>query len=305
MLSVTSRIATITQPRGGYIPNALFSQTQYNDNQILQLVEPDDKNLLSLQGIAVDYLTRYMLFGNKMKAFHISFLGASKLDEAYENNEATNNFSELLSRIVGIDDESISIACQIVGYDVAYRMGINFYKDVNEIKVPQSMVFNIRIMVNRGVEFLRQVGPVVSDELTFEGGYTGLVSSGDGDYLTSNMLIDFKVSMKPFSSKWSLQLLMYYLLGIHSIHAEYQSVSLLCVFNPFENRSYTISLLDISDETKYKVSNEVLGYKMAADPNGVLVQADYSTWRDVDGTDNRILQDYLANRLNLGIKFDV
>jgi hypothetical protein len=305
MLSVTRRIATITQPRGGYIPNDLFSQTQYDDNQILQLVETEDKFLLSLQGAAVDYLTRYMLFGNREDAFHISFLGARKLDEAYENNEATNHFSELLSRIVGIDDESIRTACQIVGYDVAYRMGIHFYKDINEINAPQSMVSNIRIMVNRGLEFLRQVGPVVSDEMTFEGGYTGVVSSGDGDYLTSNMLIDFKVSMKPFSNKWSLQLLMYYLLGIHSIHTEYQSVSFLCVFNPYENRSYIVNLSDISDETKYKVSNEVLGYKMVADPYGVLSKVDYSAWRDVDGTDNRILLDFMTNRLNLGVKFDV
>ena len=49
MLSVTRRIATITQPRGGYIPNDLFSQTQYDDSQILQLVETEDKYLLSFK----------------------------------------------------------------------------------------------------------------------------------------------------------------------------------------------------------------------------------------------------------------
>ena len=305
MLSVTQRIATISQPQGGYIPNELFLQTQYEDYKELLPIHTEDKNLLALQGTAVDYLTRFMLSADKQKAFHISILGAKKLDDAYENNEAGIHITELLEKITGLDDDSIRIACQIVGYDVAYRMSIRFYKDVDTIVVPDEMVVNIRVMVNRCLEFLKTVGPVISDELTFEGGYTKLVSSGDGDYLTADTLIDFKVSIKPFSNKWSLQLLMYYLLGIHSVHPEYQSISQLCVFNPYENKSYIIQLTAVSDETKYKVSHDVLGYRMVDNPYGIpFIKTDYSTWREVNGTDDSVVYNFMANRMKLGIKFD-
>ena len=305
MLSVTQRIDTVSQPQGGYIPNKLFMQTQYEDYKELLPIHTEDKKLLTLQGTAVDYLTRYMLFSDKQNAFHISILGAKKLDEAYENNESVIHINKLLDKITGLDDDSIRAACQIVGYDVAYRMSIRLYKDVDTIAIPDEMVLNIRVMVNRCLEFLRIVGPVISDELTFEGGYTKLVSSGDGDYLTADTLIDFKVSNKSFSNKWSLQLLMYYLLGLHSVHLEYQSVSQLCVFNPYENRSYIIQLTNVSDETKYKVSHEVLGYKMVDNPyNLPFIKPNYSTWREVDGTDDSVVYGFMANRMKFGIKFD-
>lgn len=305
MLSVTQRIATVSQPQGGYIPNELFLQTQYEDYKELLPIHTEDKYLLALQGTAVDYLTRFMLFSDKQSAFHISILGAKKLDDAYENTEAFHHITELLDKISGLDDDSIRTACQIVGYDVVYRMSMRFYRDVDTIVIPDEMVSNIRVMVNRCLEFLRIVGPVISDELTFEGGYTKLVSSGDGDYLTTDTLIDFKVSIKPFSNKWSLQLLMYYLLGLHSVHSEYQSISQLCVFNPYENKSYIIQLTDVSDETKYKVSHDVLGYRMANNPYSMpFIKTDYSTWREVDGTDDSVVYNYMANRMKLGIKFD-
>lgn len=305
MLSVTQRIATVSQPQGGYIPNELFLQTQYEDYKELLPIHTEDKYLLALQGTAVDYLTRFMLFSDKQSAFHISILGAKKLDDAYENTDAFHHITELLDKISGLDDDSIRTACQIVGYDVVYRMSMRFYRDVDTIVIPDEMVSNIRVMVNRCLEFLRIVGPVISDELTFEGGYTELVSSGDGDYLTTDTLIDFKVSIKPFSNKWSLQLLMYYLLGLHSVHSEYQSISQLCVFNPYENKSYIIQLTDVSDETKYKVSHDVLGYRMANNPYSIpFIKTDYSTWREVDGTDDSVVYNFMANRMKLGIKFD-
>ena len=54
---------------------------------------------------------------------------------------------------------------------------------------------NIRIMVNRSLEFWQKYGPVTVDGFTFEDeGYTETVDSGDGDYLTSDTMWDFKVS---------------------------------------------------------------------------------------------------------------
>ena len=70
------------------------------------------------------------------------------------------------------------------------------------------------------------------DGFTFEGGYTDIVSSGDGDYLTEDTLWDFKVSKEEPKSKYTLQLLMYYIMGCHSIHPEFQKIEKLGIFNP-------------------------------------------------------------------------
>lgn len=144
------------------------------------------------------------------------------------------------------------------------------------------------------------IGPVIADKLTFEGGYTTLVSSGDGDYATKDTLIDIKVSKNEFSTKWSLQLLMYYLLGIHSVHSEYKQIKKLCIFNAYTNQSYICLVKDISDESKYKVSQEVLGYKMLVRSFGYdenfKRHDNYSSWRKVSGSDNEIARQFLTKQ---------
>lgn len=49
-------------------------------------------------------------------------------------------------------------------------------------------------MVKRSLIFLEIYGPKIKDGLTFEGGYTKVVSAGDCDFLTRDTLRDFKVS---------------------------------------------------------------------------------------------------------------
>lgn len=287
MLSVTARIDTISQPYGGYVPKKLFNKKCYKDGCELSSI---NSAYASIQGLTVDYLTRFMLSKNKYLAFFIPILGAKAIDEVNENDIEYKNIMLLLDKVTGLDDVSIYNSCQIVGYDTAYRAGVEKYSDVNEIYPTSELISNIRIMVNRSLYFLDDVGPVLLDGFTFENGYTKLVSSGDGDYLTNDMLIDFKVSINEFNTKWSLQLLMYYLMGIHSIHNEFKFIKYLCIYNPLKNISYVVNIMDIEDKIKYIVSNEVIGYKMK--------YKDYSTWRKVQGTDYDVLAKFIENNIN-------
>ena len=53
---------------------------------------------------------------------------------------------------------------------------------------------NIRTMVERSIKFNEQYGPVTAQGFTFEpSGYSTTVLAGDGDYLTKDTLLDFKV----------------------------------------------------------------------------------------------------------------
>ena len=88
------------------------------------------------------------------------------------------------------------------------------YIPVEEINPDISTVSNIRTMVDRSTVFFKQYGPVIKDGFSFEGGYTKLVSTGDGDFLTKDTLWDFKVFNKASTNVHTLQLLMYYIMGV-------------------------------------------------------------------------------------------
>ena len=67
--------------------------------------------------------------------------------------------------------------------------------------------------------------------MTFEGGYTHTVNAGDGDFMTADTLWDFKVSKKKPTKDHTLQLIMYWRMGLHSIHPEYKNVRYLGIVN--------------------------------------------------------------------------
>lgn len=257
MSSVTQRIKEVKQPRGGYIPPKSFSVYDYDDGLVLN----ENENIhASLVGLSVDYLTRFMMFGNVEDSFKISKLGATTLDlfERTKNNSQKAN--RLMELVVGLDDQSIISACKLSGFDVVYRAGIKGYKPIEEINPDSDTIENIRIMVNRSIRFFEDYGPVVLDGFTFEGGYTETVSAGDGDFMTENTLWDFKVSVKEITNKHTLQLLMYYIMGIHSKHAEFKNVKFLGVYNPRLNKVYTLEIEKIPQSVIQEVGDEVIGY---------------------------------------------
>lgn len=250
MYSVTQRIASIKQPYGGYIRPKDFTVTVRNDKILLNAHENIRANLV---GLAVDYLTRFMSGTPAVDAFSISLFGSMAVGDR-------KNAERLVSQIKGLDDQSIINACKVVGYDVCYRAGIAGYKPVCEITPDTHTIQNIRTMVKRSLSFWNDYGPVVVDGFTFEGGYTHIISAGDGDYLTEDTLWDFKVSKETPKSKHTLQLLIYYIMGCHSVHKEFQRIRKLGIFNPRLNAVYLLDIASIGDEIIQKVSTEVIGY---------------------------------------------
>ena len=206
-----------------------------------------------LIGMAVDYMTRYIMGEEAEQAFSISLRGAGIINQS-------SNALLLLSDIKGLDEDSIISACKLVGYDVCYRLGVMEYIPVEEINPDISTVSNIRTMVDRSTVFFKQYGPVIKDGFSFEGGYTKLVSTGDGDFLTKDTLWDFKVSNKASTNVHTLQLLMYYIMGVHSVHKEFQTVNRLGIFNPRLNNVYLLDIEQIPLDTIQKVSKDVIGY---------------------------------------------
>lgn len=252
MTTVTRRIKQIKQPRGGYIPPKSMTVVEYDDGITLHGTENIHSSLV---GMAVDYLVRFVNGENSKDAFRISLMGASVAGELKLANR-------LVSSVKGLDDSSISNACKLVGFDVCYRMGMMGYKPVQSINPDAETIENIRTMVNRSISFMEKESPIVADGFTFEGGYTNEVTSGDGDLLTHDGLWDFKVSVNNPTKDHTLQLLMYYLLGLRSIHDGFEQVRKLGIFNPRLNKEYTVHLSDLDGTILSSVSNDVLGVSL-------------------------------------------
>lgn len=260
MYSVTSRIRMIKQPLGGYIKREQFKMDVLEDGIKLNVEENISAGLV---GLVVDYMTRFLMGASKEKAFQISLQGAECAKE-------TTNALKLLMKIEGLDFESITNACKLVGYDVCYRKGMDSYKPVEEIIPDSKTVGNIVIMIKRSKDFWDKYGPIVKEGFTFEGGYTQLISAGDGDYLTNDTLWDFKVSKNEINSQHRLQLLVYYIMGRHSVHNEFDNIKKLGIYNPRLNKVYLIDICNIPQEVIDEVSRDVIGYGLSEEVQKIL-----------------------------------
>lgn len=251
MHSVTGRIKVIKQPYGGYVKLKDFNVFKLDDDLVLY----ENENIhSSLVGIVVDYLTRFMQGTELREAFNISLLGAII---AGEENKA----KKLLKGVKNLDDLSIINACKLSGYDVCLRAGKDWYKSVDGINPDEVTIHNIRVMINRSIKFFKEYGPVAKDGFNFKGGYTDIVSSGDGDFLTKDTLWDFKVTKNKPTSKHTLQLLMYYLMGKKSVHNEFKTIKNLGIFNPRLNLIYTLEIDKIPLDVIESVERDVIGFK--------------------------------------------
>ena len=250
MKSVTQRIKEIKQPTGGYINPKDFETIELEDQIELNSEENINPGLV---GLAVDYMTRFMSNDNIEEAFKISLIGAQKINEI-------KKAQKLLDNITGLDNESIINACKLCGYDVCYRAGTAYFKNVDEINPDENTIYNIKVMIERGLSFFEKYGPVVQDGITFAGGYTSIVSSGDADFITNDTLWDFKVSKGNLTKDYTLQLIIYYLLGVHSYSCDFSNIKKLGIFNPRKNIVYQYEIKNISKEIIKEIETEVIGY---------------------------------------------
>ena len=249
--TVTERVKQIDQPYGGFIKAKDMTSISLGEGiEALMLGEQVTPGLI---GMAVDYLTRFIQGAPAEEAFKISLLGASIIGEKRQAKK-------LLSQITGLDTKSIVAAIKLTGYDVCYRLSPKSYKPVEGIIPDIASISNVATMVTRSIHFFKQYGPVVMDGFTFEGGYTHIIASGDGDFLTADTLWDFKVSKQTINKNQTLQLLIYWRMGVHSIHPEFQNVQYLGIFNPRQNIVSRIAVKDIPEETIRLVDEQVIGY---------------------------------------------
>ncbi len=257
MPSVTRRINQITQPRGGYINPRNLLVTQLGDGEDQKLELSGENIHASLVGMAVDYLTRTMTGLPASEAFHVSMRGAAQLGSEYF--ELAAHWTDVVQDDP-LSDEGIVSACQLVGFDIAFRQGPGWYDPESKTLPDELTISHVREMVKRSLQFFDKHGPVTLQGFTFGDAYTELINTGDGDFLTADTLWDFKVSVSSPKKEHTLQLLVYWIMGVRSGHPEFAKVSNLGVFNPRLNCIYSIHIGSIEPSIIAAVETDVIGY---------------------------------------------
>lgn len=278
MASVTERIKSFKQPRGGYIKPSEFEIISMDDGIMLNAEENIHGSVV---GMAVDYLTRLVMGTPVIEAFKISIQGVIVAEKLGVKN-AKIIAKKLIKDIKGLDDKSIINACKLVTFDVWLRnpMGALMAKNYKETNPDIATIENIRTLVNRSIVFFKKYGPITKDGFTFEpesdnidaynkmhktgqgtyGGYTATVDTGDGDFLTVDTLWDFKVSKSKPTNKHTLQIIMYWIMGQHSGQKVFKGINKVGIFNPRLNNIYLLDISKVSKDVIETIEKDVICY---------------------------------------------
>lgn len=254
--TVTQRVREVSQPYGGYIRRRDMEVIPLGHG--MEALHPEENISPSLMGVVVDYLTRCYTGTPLTKALDTSIKGMLILNRW--NPEFSDKFKTLLNGIKEPIDEGLTNFVKLCCFDAVYRAGIMAYRPVEEVNPDQDTLENIKIMVGRSIKFLEEYGPKTLDGFTFEGGYTDVIVAGDGDYLTNDGLWDFKVSKQRVDKDQTLQILIYWRMGLYSIHPEFRKIKYLGIFNPRKNEIHRIAVEDIPQDVIDTVERDVIGY---------------------------------------------
>lgn len=261
MTTLTGRIKSIKQPRGGYIPKAGFVQERYTDAAELH----EEENIHgSNVGMIVDYMTRFLLTGDKNEAFAIPFMGAVAA--------SMNGYPEMIkaaekaeNQICGLDDTSIINAYTLSRLDIWYRqtsLAMTYGNVLEDGKMPdKDTIENVRTMIQRSVDFFQKEGEFVKAGFDLKGGYSATVRAADGDYLFRKSICDLKVQRQALEKNASLQIVCYWLMGLHSGRKEFSEIDHLTIYNPRLNIAYRYDVAKMTPELRATIEREVLGYE--------------------------------------------
>lgn len=251
--TVTSRIATIVPPKGGYVPLSFLKETVTDESEISmpRTLRTD------VAGQCVQYYATLLYTGDSSKATEISGRGFIRMTE-----EQREDYLDLCSRLDSEEDERgrVGVMYAISSYDELFRSG-RFTKGPVGPDISDDEADVLLEASKRVVAFMAR-HPVTDIEVTFPGAYTDCICAGDADILCEDCLWDVKVSKYPPTRDNLLQVLVYYLMGMHSNErSKYEDVERMGIYNPLLGREYTVELSDISEDVKEEVRRKVIGYK--------------------------------------------
>ena len=248
MIMNISKAAGISAEYSKILKTLEWEESCFNDENQL-----NDQECVyaGIVGSAVDYLSRMMITGDKSKAFEISML-FKKLPYFANHTDSwvCNHADTLLEKITGLDDLSIIRACNLVCFDLIIRTNYaDFLKGYNQCaNLPpedyKSTVDNIRVMVQRCIEYFKKGAPVTETGFCVK----HEILKGDGDFVTETSLVDLKTSKKKPSTRDKRQLFLYWYAGLHTEGLNFSKINTLSIFNPRLNMAWNLKTSQFTEE---------------------------------------------------------
>lgn len=277
MSDISEVVKRAKQPRGGFIKPSSMTKTDFDDGEsIIQgSLHP------TIQGLTADHLSRAFLPGvSLVRAFEKPVRGAFR--GGFEAQ-----IHKYLEEINGLDEISIIAASKLVTYARLCSSDIEIDYDPEVLSNPnQNDIKNIKILVNRTMEFYETYGPITQRDFTFidremsditdieefkiileNSGFTKRISSGEGNYLTNDSIWIVRASKSLPNKNLTLDLLIQYLMGLKSndkngkplYSGSLLNVKKLGIFNPLLNSSWVINIEDIPEEVIKEVEENIIG----------------------------------------------
>ena len=285
MNSVTKVIKEIQQPYGGVLPVNMFRVHDIGGDVI-----KCDKIRPVIVGKVVDSMLRVTIKSNKERLFKSSILGYEKRIEHFARQFSYNSNIDYESKRIAQEDGIFNVYSLINRID-KYMNDFKFY----ELAICISLIHQYDIWneqfsymskhttiessrpkyytkgdIRKIVELYKRtlnwlcdiIGDtsIVFDYKFYPDGYTENVKYGVGDFVCCNTLFDLKcIGNKP-KSIHTLQLLTYYVMGLHSHNKLYNNIKKIGIYSPILNILWYINVSDIPEESINFVLNEVLKY---------------------------------------------
>lgn len=264
MLGVKEMVKRLSRRCGEYVRLRDFDVYQHDDGiSEKELFPYDDISIEpSRMGELVECLTRFMLSGDKNKAFCEAMAGAKY---AFELGfpEVYKDARKLLNGIRGLGDASIENANALLTFKSWF-----FKPPLGALYGTTAAMFdkailsqaaeNVRIFVKRSVEFFREHGPVVGAPVIVEAGaIRGII-----DFLTADAIFDMKLYKGRILDDAAMQVLLYWIMGKHSGNELFRGITKLGLFNPRTNRGYILPLSRVRFSVIAELEEE-LGYSVS------------------------------------------
>ncbi len=211
--------------------------------------------------MAVDYGVRIALGDSAEDVFEVALVGAKMVGESQRALELIGQIDPAGLRSMAPDEGAITALCKLSGFDSAFRAGKHAYRPVDDIEPNGETISDIGNLIIRTKAFFDEVGPVDSTGFTFEGGLTDEAEASDGDYIAGDTLWDLKVRKGEPDKNQTLQILLYYLMGMRSGQERFKPVTKIGIYNPWLQKSWVCSVKDLDEGVVSDVMKGVLGYE--------------------------------------------
>lgn len=285
MNSVTRVIRNIKQPNNGVLPLSKFRVHNIGGDII-----KCDKIPPILVGKIVDSMLHVTIRSNKEKLFRSSISGYNKRIEYFARQFSYNNGFEFESKRIEQEDGMFNVYSLINRLD-GYMKEFKFY----ELAICLSLIHQYDIWDSQ-FSYMSTTSSIVSsrpkyftkgdirkivqlykrtldwlckimgkDNITFDykfypDGYTQNIQYGVGDFICNNMLIDLKCTQSNPTTINTLQILTYYVMGLHSNNKLYKNISSIGIYSPILNKLWYLGIDSIPNESIKFVEDSVLEY---------------------------------------------